>query len=81
MERWDVSQTWGLTSSCKRWGEVWGCGRPCIGRINCMGWPKLINGIKMVVSSVWSISHLNIGKAQAGIIRKGCVKHLNSKVQ
>jgi hypothetical protein len=44
VEGWDVSQTWVLTS-CKRWGEVLGCGRSYIGRKNCTGWPGLMDGI------------------------------------
>jgi hypothetical protein len=46
-----------------------------------MGWPELVDGIKMVVLSIWSISCPNIGKGQAGITRKGCVKDLDPKVQ
>jgi hypothetical protein len=46
-----------------------------------MGWPELMNGIKMVVLRIWSISCLNIGKGQAGITRKGYVKDLDPKVQ
>jgi hypothetical protein len=40
-----------------------------------------MDGMKMVVLSIWSISHLNIGKGQAGITKKGCVKDLDPKVQ
>jgi hypothetical protein len=40
-----------------------------------------MDGIKMVVLSIWSISHPNIGKGQAGITRKGCVKDLDPKMQ
>jgi hypothetical protein len=79
MEWWDGSQTWRLTS-CKRWGEVLGYGRSCLGRIN-MGWAELMNGIKMVVLSIWSISCPNIEKRQAGITRKRCVRDLDPKVQ
>jgi hypothetical protein len=46
-----------------------------------MGWPELMDRIKMVVLSIWSICCLNIGKGQAGITRKGCVKDLDPKVQ
>jgi hypothetical protein len=46
-----------------------------------MGWPKLMERIKMVVLSIWSISHPNIGKGQGGITRKCCVKDLDPKVQ
>jgi hypothetical protein len=46
-----------------------------------MGWSELMDWIKMVVLSIWSISHPNIGKGQAGITRKGCVKDLDPKVQ
>jgi hypothetical protein len=75
-----VSQKWGLTS-CKSWGEVSGCGRFYIGRINCMDLPKLMDRIKLVVLSIRSIYHPNIRKGQAGITRKGCVKDLDPKVQ
>jgi hypothetical protein len=46
-----------------------------------MDWPELINRIKMVILSIWSISHPNIRKGQAGITRKGFVKDLGPKVQ
>jgi hypothetical protein len=38
-------------------------------------------GLKIVVLSIWSISYSNIGKGQAGIIRKGCVKDLDPNMQ
>jgi hypothetical protein len=68
MKGWQIFQIWGLTS-CKRWIEVLGCGRSSIGKINCMGLTELMVEIKMVVLSIWSISHPNIGKGQAGITR------------
>jgi hypothetical protein len=80
MERWDVSLILGLTF-CKRWEELLGCGRSYIGRINCMGWPELMDGIKIMVLSIWSISCPNIEKRQAGITRKRCVRDLDPKVQ
>jgi hypothetical protein len=46
-----------------------------------MGWPELVDGIKMVVLSIWSISHFNIREGQAGITRKGYVKDLDPKVE
>jgi hypothetical protein len=39
-----------------------------------------MDGIKMVVLSVWSMSHANIRKGQVGITRKGCAKGLDPKV-
>jgi hypothetical protein len=56
-----------------------GCGSSCIGRINCIGWPELMDRIKMVVLSIWRISHPNFGKGQARITRKVCVKDLDAK--
>jgi hypothetical protein len=46
-----------------------------------MGWPELMDEIKMVALSICSIYHPNIGKGQAGIARKGCVKDLDPKIQ
>jgi hypothetical protein len=46
-----------------------------------MGWPELMDGIKIMVLSIWSISCPNIGKRQAGITRKGYVKDSDPKVQ
>jgi hypothetical protein len=46
-----------------------------------MGWPELMDRIKMVALSLWSVSHFDTGKGQAGITRKGCVKDLAPKVQ
>jgi hypothetical protein len=34
-----------------------------------MVWTELMVGIKMVVLIIWTISHSNIGKGQAGITR------------
>jgi hypothetical protein len=46
-----------------------------------MGWPELMDRMKMVVLSICCISCPNIGKGQAGITRKGCIKDLGPKVQ
>jgi hypothetical protein len=46
-----------------------------------MGRPELMDRIKMVVLSIWNISCHTIGKVQAGITRKGCVKDLDPKLQ
>jgi hypothetical protein len=46
-----------------------------------MGWPELMDRIKMMVLSIWSIPGFNIGKGQAGITRTGCVKDLDPKIQ
>jgi hypothetical protein len=45
-----------------------------------MGWPELMDRIKMVVLSIWSTSCPRIGKGQAGITKKGYVKDLDPKV-
>jgi hypothetical protein len=62
----------GLTSY-RRWGEVLGCGSSCRGRI--------IDRIKMVVPSIWSMFYPSTGKGQARITRKVGLKNLDPKLQ